>query len=281
MEITPSVFEETDQYHEELNRMVCRLQSSRYYGLLPGSSLKTQITLEPDTINIKVEGLLAVAKNGVVMTVLEDTFPIPKSDANGTECYIAVCQDGVSSQEMNSIDYVRPRYIYMACSLQELDSDERCVPIAKLTRDAAGWKVCPHYIPACVAVKGCQELTDMLNASKLQVQNIAKSIKEKYPKQELLTLRLLFVELEGYTGIESPAEYYLLMKKIVTVLSSLHLSETRIPEQIKFLPFNNNDIYACFERIHVYLTHYKEALSVVIEQPQPEEEDIEVWDADL
>lgn len=81
------------------------------------------------------------------------------------------------------------------------------------------------------------------------------------------------LELDEFTGEESPRQFYLLLKKAAWMLSTKHIEGIILPSLPPFLKFNNNDFLLSAEKVIDYIQSY---LEIVTTEAEPKKEEPKV-----
>lgn len=278
MEITPATFEAVDRFNETLATTSRRMSVKGCHGLLPCSDINFPITVIEDSISVQVYSLEAVSRSGILFQISGDFISLKQPHASGRECYVVVHTDGDVEQEINDVPYAKPRFEYDYSQLEDIGSDS--IPIAKLFLYNNTWKVQELYIPPCMTVGAHPELFKIVQKCDALLKSIILKYANRIDTATLLTIRLLSVELDSYDGSETPKDFYVLMNKIVTALSSLSVTNANTPEP---KPFNNDDILIPLTPLVDYVVSVDS--SAVESAPKPESKpkpkfEGPVWDAE-
>lgn len=281
MEITPATFEAVDCFSEALATTSRRMAVRGCHGLLPHSDINFPITVVDDMISIQVYSLEAVSRSGRLFQISGDFLNLKQPHASGRECYVVVHSDGFVEQEINEVPYAKPRFAYDYCQLEEVGPDS--IPIAKLFLKNGFWNVQELYIPPCMVVGAHPELLKIVQKSSLLLRSVISKNASRIDAATLLTLRMLAVELDTYDGNESPKEFYVLLNKIVTSLSSVHAIAANATSP-SLVQFNNDDILLSMSPLVDFLSVVES--SAVEPTPKPEVKpkpkfEGEVWDVEI
>lgn len=214
MEITPQVLTDADNFHIEQQNLIRRLQVMPCYGLLPESAFNADINIEGDTLIIKNLVVRAITPQGEIIDINE---PSKKQVIqNVSQAYI-----------------VLPNFQIV----ENLFNNALFVPIAKINNNYLDY----NYIPPCVSINSNQKLLEIYTEICNITGNIVMQIKEQERYKTIsLPLSLLMLELKNYSTFESPAELFLLVKKIIM------LFEETLTENLLDQTYCHTDIYIIF-----------------------------------
>ena len=279
MEITPATFEAVDRFNESLATTSRRMSVRGCHGLLPHSDINFPITVIDDTISIQVYSLEAVSRSGILFQINGDFISLKQPHACGRECYVVVYTDGDVEQDINDVPFAKPRFQYDYSQLEDISSD--CLPIAKLSLSGEFWNIQELYIPPCMTVGSHPELFKIVQESVTHTKSILGKYSGNIEVANLMTIKMLCIELESYDGSETPKEFYVLLRKIAVALSSSIGNNVTLPD----IPqFNNDDILLSIS----VMTNYLVAVdtSAVVPEPMPAPQRTKptfegvVWDAE-
>ena len=283
MEVTPATFEETDRYREEADQELRRLHAIRGCGLLPQRAKSINLVLAGGVLTVKVARLEGLTKQGHLLQIADDTIELQEPRDKGHECYLAVRPDGETEFEVNNTFYRSPRYAYNFCSSSELDGN--CMPIAKLVKDNDAWRIQDLYIPPCMAVGADPELADIVTMQRGRLASILGTAQGRMAPHEVMMLRLLVMELDGYSMNETPLEFYRLLKRAVLVLSSTTVAGVDSLSVPQSGSFDEYDVLKSIQPLVKYISDFHQLVqqqSVTV-QPKKQEpvRNVEVWDYEI
>jgi len=269
MEITPITFEAQDQYHDSMVEATRKLVVAHGYGLVPGAELNVTTTIVDGIMSLQVLSLEAVSKSGMLMQIAGDSMSRKQPHAKGRVCFIVVHPDGEVEQEVNQVLYSKPRYAYDYCTEDEMDDDS--FPIAKLVQESDVWKVQEQYIPPCMTIGAHSELHHMQSFAHQLVQEIDEIIKDRYKTVDSSLLSMLMIDWNGLDSMDTPKQFYLLLRKTVWFLSTMSISEVTMPKIPEIPTFKDIDILESVDVLVRGLSDFKHALSVK-EPEKPKQE---------
>lgn len=277
MEVTPDIFEAQDRYNESMTDSARKIAVMGSYGLLPDTEMSITTSIVDDAVSLKVHALEAVTKSGRLLQVDGDSFSRNLPHAKGQSCYIVVRRHGDVEQEVNGVVYAKPSFAYDYCTLDEIGKDS--IPLSKLCMEANFWKVQELYIPPCFSMNAHPWLMQCLAMCTETLHRILDAAENRHKVRGTELLHWLLLDLDDYTGEESPRQFYLLLKKAAWTLSTWQISGVDLPEMQPFIPFNSNDFLLCTENIIDYLPSFLKAITAEAEPPKEEpKEDYIVYD---
>lgn len=284
MEITPATFEAADNFWESSDIGLRRLIALRSYGIVPDVPANVNLVLSEETVTVYIHSLEGITRSGRLFQIEEDKNTIYQPKDKGMECYLTLHIDDVLEQKVNGLTYCMPHYAYHFCTLAEIDAD--CLPFAKLVRTSEAWKIQEMYIPPCVTVGSDSRLAGIVSESRENIEALDQSLKKHISGSDAAILRLLCMESENFRMTEPPYEYYLLLNKIATLLSTISISVHGLPHYPENIRFEENDMLKSINPLIQYIRDYNQAVSsnvpVEEEKPvKPEEPAVEIWDAVL
>ena len=268
MEVTPDIFEAQDRYNEAMTDSARQIAVLGNYGLLPDTEMSITTSIVEDAVSLKVHALEAVTSAGRLLQVDGDSFSRNLPHAKGQSCYIVVRRDRDVEQMVNGVVYAKPSFAYDYCTLDEIGKD--CLPLSKLYMVEDLWKVQELYIPPCLSLNAHPWLMQCLAICTTALHRILDAIENKHKITGTEQLHLLLLELDEFTGEESPRQFYLLLKKAAWMLSTKHIEGIILPSLPPFLKFNNNDFLLSAEKVIDYIQSYLEIVTTEAE-PQKEE----------
>ena len=282
MEVTPATFEEIDRYKEETDQELRRLHAIRGCGIIPKRTKNVNLVLAGGILTVQVGNLEGITSQGQLLQIAGDTIRLNEPRDKGHECYLAVRADGEKEFEVNNTFYRSPRFTYDFCSLSELD--DYCLPFAKLIKDNDSWRIQDLYIPPCMTVGADPELTNMVSLQRGKLASIIGTIQNRVAPYELLVLRMLLMEIDGYRMSETPNDFFNLLKRIVLALSLSTIAGTENISMPVMGSFEEYDILKSIQPLFDYIADFHKAVQQpTIQQPKKAEpaKNIEVWDAEI
>jgi len=205
MEVTPQVLINADNFQIEQQNITRRLQIMPCYGILPESNFNADIEIEGNTLFIKNLVIHAISPRGELIDINEQGEEPQRLDLNQyTSGYITI-DNSLNCQIVENV--------------VEINSS---VPIAKISDNIVNF----NYIPPCIFINSHYKLLEVFEQIVEKTENIITQIKEqdKY-KSISFPLSLLEIELKSYSKFETPADLFLIIKKIAYVFKS-NVTET-------------------------------------------------------
>lgn len=277
MEVTPDIFEAQDRFNEAMTDSARRLSVTSSYGLLPDAEMNITTIILDEAVSLKVHALEAVTRSGRLLRVDGDSFSRSLPHAKGKSCYIVVRRDGDVEQEVNGVVYAKPRFAYDYCTIDEIGRE--CLPVAKLYMELDMWKVQELYVPPCLTLNAHPWLMQCMAKCKELVHRIAETLETKHGLGNCELLHWEMLELDDYSGNESPRQFYLVLKRVAWFLSTRRIEGVTVPQLGPFHPFDNNDFLLCASMVIDYIEAFHDAVTAEAAPPKEEpKEDFIVYD---
>ena len=277
MEITPATFDAADKYQLAMHHIGRQLASHRYYGVLPFGTTNITTALNDNIVTLQINTLLAVGQEGQTIHISNDSVTLHLPTIQQDQCFITIRQDGYVELETNGISFDANNFAYEITTLDNIDSHR--LAIAKLTKQNLIWQVQKKYVPPIVSLNAHSYMMELLTLSQQNLNNIVQQLPVKHPNTNVTDLKICALELNDFSGPESPEEYHHLLHKAATILSWTHLPESEnLP--IADLPrFNQNDILNSITPLCMFLSEFSTQIANYTEQVV--KVDKPWWDAEL
>ena len=233
MEITPQVLTDADNFHieqqnliREQQNLIRRLQVMPCYGLLPeNNTFNVNVSIEGGRLVIKNLTIQAITPQGELIDEQGKEYVINDFNQNISELYITLPNFQV---------------------FENLDNNF-CMPIAKINNNYLDY----NYILPCISINSNKKLLEIYDEICEKVSKIIEQIKEQIKIQEkykpiFLPLSLLELELKSYSKFESPAELFLLVKKVAMIFKTSEVLELENIEKLLNETYCHTNIHTIF-----------------------------------
>jgi hypothetical protein len=217
MEITHEVLINADNFQIEQQNIIRRLQVMPCYGLLPESIFNADLRIDSNVLSIKNLQIQAISPQGELVDM----------DEQGKEAH-----------RVDLSQYAGDWQAYIALYSNDAENVQFCITTDPQTTAAIIGKisdniVSSNYIPPCISINSHYKLLESFEEIKQITENIITQIsgQERY-KSIFLPFSLLALELKSYSAFETPADLFLVVKKLATVFKS---TIAQIPENMEIL----------------------------------------------
>ena len=257
MEVTPQILINADNFQIEQQNTIRRLQIMPCYGLLPQSIFNADISIEGNILSIKNLVIHAITPQGEVIDINEqgkEPYRLDLNQYSSPQAYIALNYSDFNSMEKDAL-----------CLTNNPDGEASAVIIAKISNNI----ISSNYIPPCIAINSHYGLLESFEEIKRMAESIVMQIKvqDRY-KPMFLPFLLLELELKSYSAFKTPADLFLLIKKLASIFK-LNIAE--VPQNIEMLvneTYCHAEIYNMVRLLLDALCEMEEMTKAPVEAPK-------------
>lgn len=267
MDINAETLIHADQYNFSRHQIHQKLATLTSYGLLPQTKYEIISRLKGNILEVESLQCEAISKSGKLFRINE-SFDIPLSESEQGIYYLVAQIDGYLQEMVDTIPCMKVNYSFHLKRWIDL-SNGNIIPLLKLKKDGQGWSSF-DYIPPVIALSSHRALIQHFSDIKKLFIQISDRI-ATWPDYGFLSylLSIYLLDIESYSTNETPAEYVLLLKKILRTLSSYCPLEGWNPEHFMAEKYDHSEIKQTMEEAEQLFQLFDNIISA---QPEPEPE---------
>lgn len=202
MEVTVQTMQLMEEALDFRQRTALRLAiGSGARGIVTGTELRCHAVFVGRTVEITGLKLTAILPSGRLMTVDEDVrIAIEKEKieavtgdgSENKEVFLCVSiGNETTTYECEDIEFVRPKYVYDFCSLEEaIDND--CLPIVRLTVEDGVLSLDADYVLPVIIAADSERLLTLKTAMKEKMMKLTKHANLESSDLRVLLMQVLY-----------------------------------------------------------------------------------------
>jgi len=216
MELLPETFIHLENQLAAYRQLLRKVQASKQFGLIPGSALKTMLSVEGDALSVGEVDCQALLEDGNMVDYHRDARWQLTLTGSSNEWYLAVWpSEKTREYELDDVPFVENEYEFGLRTLEQLSG---CMPLAKVVHENGAWKLQDDYILPVIAMQDAPLLTEMTQAILQLVRQITAHEKFAYLRNHDV-MRMLEEEMGSLGKNQSPRDFVTLCRRFVRLLS--------------------------------------------------------------